>query len=101
MVPSKYIIGIGYGISLWLITSGLILYFKTPKTFSFVIRESDLEVVPKNELPDEVREYKRRLEESLRQKLIEKSRKEARNRLLAGVFLLVATVLFNLFGGVP
>ncbi|WP_297437877.1 hypothetical protein [Thermococcus sp.] len=97
----EYVSGILFGISLWLITSGLILYFKTPKTFSFVIRKSGLEVVPKNELPDEVREYKRRLEESLRQKLIEKSRKEARNRLLAGVFLLVATVLFNLFGGIP
>ena len=39
MVRLEYILGAGYGLSLWLIPSGIIKYLKEPKTFSFVLKK--------------------------------------------------------------
>ncbi|WP_297495476.1 hypothetical protein [Thermococcus sp.] len=96
MVRPEYILGAGYGLSLWLITSGIIRYLKEPKTFSFVLKKDTLSPVPEEKLPEEVRAYKDWLEESFKRSVLEKTRKSAVRELLAGFVLLAITLVVTL-----
>ena len=96
MICAEYILGAGYGLSLWLITSGIIKYLKESKTFSFVLKTDTLSPVPEEELPEEVRDYKDWLEESFKRSVLEKTRKSTMRELLAGFVLLVITLVVTL-----
>ncbi|MDV3103085.1 hypothetical protein [Thermococcus waiotapuensis] len=96
MVPVEYLLGAGYGISLWLITSGLLKYIKGPEWFAFVLEKDTLNPLPEEELPEDVREYKNRLEESFKRSVLERTRKIAIVELLIGVVLLIVTAAITL-----
>ncbi|WP_297073396.1 hypothetical protein [Thermococcus sp.] len=85
MTPVEYILGAGYGLSLWLITSGIIKYLKEPKTFSFVLKKDTLSPVPEEKLPEEVRAYKDWLEESFKRCVLEKNEKKCHEGAAGGV----------------
>jgi len=55
-----YVLGAVYGISLWLIISGLLELLRRPKTFSFVIGLRDFSLVLNEELSDDLRKIQGR-----------------------------------------
>ncbi|ACJ15584.1 hypothetical protein TON_0099 [Thermococcus onnurineus NA1] len=91
-----YLLGAVLGISLWLLVSGLVEYFRRPKTFSFVLRKSDLKTVSEDELPEDVEKYRRELEEKLVSKIMEERRKRALLKLklsVVGIIIVMSALL--------